>query len=57
MHGLTVSRPPPGVAVRPLAEAPAGSRTVEAVLPAGGAPPSADALLGHLVRAALGLPR
>jgi DNA-binding transcriptional LysR family regulator len=52
MHGLTVETPPPGVVVRPLAESPIGSRTVEAVLPAGPRPPAVDALLGHLQAAA-----
>jgi hypothetical protein len=52
MHGLTVHSPLPGVAVRPLAGAPAGSRTVEALLPAAGGAPAAEELLGFLVRAA-----
>ena len=34
MHGLTLSTIPSGAAVRPLAERPAGSRTVEALVPA-----------------------
>ena len=31
MHGLTLTTVPPGATARPLAERPAGSRTIEAI--------------------------
>ena len=40
MHGLTLATLPPGATARPLAERPAGSRTVEALAPAARAPGS-----------------
>jgi DNA-binding transcriptional LysR family regulator len=52
MHGLTLATLPPGVVVRPLAERPAGSRTVEALVPADSPSPLVDELLEQLVRAA-----
>jgi DNA-binding transcriptional LysR family regulator len=52
MHGLTLATLPQGVVARPLAERPAGSRTVEALVP--GDAPSAvvEDLLERLQRAA-----
>jgi DNA-binding transcriptional LysR family regulator len=52
MHGLTLATLPPGVAVLPLADRPAGSRTVEALAPAAGRGPVADDLLARLTDAA-----
>jgi DNA-binding transcriptional LysR family regulator len=52
MHGLTLATVPPGAATRPLAERPAGSRTVEALAPAAARTPVADDLLERLTRAA-----
>jgi DNA-binding transcriptional LysR family regulator len=52
MHGLTLAAPVPGVAIRRLVETPAGSRTVEAVLPPGPRPAPVEDLLGHLTRTA-----
>ena len=52
MHGLTLATVPPGVTARPLAERPAGSRTVEALAPAATPSPVVDDLLDRLVRAA-----
>ena len=52
MHGLTLATLPPGVTVRPLAERPAGTRTVEVLAPAGDAAPSVGALVDRLVGAA-----
>ena len=52
MHGLTLTTVPPGAAVRPLAERPAGSRTVEALLPARGRTPIVDDLRERLSAAA-----
>jgi DNA-binding transcriptional LysR family regulator len=54
MHRLTLATLPPGVVVRPLAERPAGSRTVEALLPADSPSPVVDDLLERLLRAAQG---
>jgi DNA-binding transcriptional LysR family regulator len=58
MHRLTVTPPLPGVVVRRLAESPAGSRTVEALVPRGAHSGAVDRLLHHLVTAAgtLGVP-
>ena len=52
MHGLTLATLPSGATARPLAERPAGSRSVEALAPAGDASPTARALLDQLVAAA-----
>jgi DNA-binding transcriptional LysR family regulator len=52
MHGLTLSTVPPGATVRPLAERPAGSRTVEAVTPRAPSSSIADDLLERLGGAA-----
>ena len=52
MHGLTLATLPPGVVARPLAERPAGSRTVEALVPAGTRPAVVDDLLNRLAQAA-----
>jgi DNA-binding transcriptional LysR family regulator len=54
MHGLTLATLPPGVVARPLAERPAGSRTVEALVPADSASVVVDDLLERLVRAGQG---
>ncbi len=51
MHGLTLAALPPGVAVRPLAERPAGSRTVEALALAGARTAFVDDLLDRLADA------
>jgi DNA-binding transcriptional LysR family regulator len=53
MHGLTLTTVPPGAAVRPLAERPAGSRTVEALVPARARTPMVDDLGERLTAAAL----
>jgi LysR family transcriptional regulator, transcription activator of glutamate synthase operon len=50
VHGLHLSVPRPGATARPLAERPAGSRTVEALAPAGA--PVADELLDRPAAAA-----
>jgi DNA-binding transcriptional LysR family regulator len=52
MHGLTLTTVPPGVTTRPLAERPAGSRTIEALAPAVARTPEVDDLLERLVSAA-----
>ena len=52
MHGLTLGTVPPGATVRPLAERPAGSRTVEALAPVAARPPVVDDLLERLADAA-----
>jgi DNA-binding transcriptional LysR family regulator len=52
MHGLTLTTVPPGAAVRPLAERPAGSRTIEALAPAPARIPVVDDLLERLAGAA-----
>jgi DNA-binding transcriptional LysR family regulator len=54
MHGLTLATLPRGVVARPLAERPAGSRTVEALVPADSSSPLVDELLERLLRAAKG---
>jgi DNA-binding transcriptional LysR family regulator len=51
MHGLTLATLPAGVTARPLADRPAGSRTVEALAPAAPAP-LVDELLSRLAAAA-----
>ena len=52
MHGLTLATLPPGVTTRPLADRPAGSRTIEALAPAAARAPLVDDLLERLVHAA-----
>ncbi len=52
MHGLILATLPPGATARPLAERPAGSRTIEALAPAAARTPVADDLLDHLADAA-----
>jgi DNA-binding transcriptional LysR family regulator len=54
MHGLILATLPPGAAARPLAERPAGSRTVEALAPAAARTPVVDELLDRLAEAARG---
>jgi DNA-binding transcriptional LysR family regulator len=52
MHGLTLTAVPLGATVRPLAERPAGSRTIEALAPIAARPPVVDDLLDRLADAA-----
>jgi DNA-binding transcriptional LysR family regulator len=52
MHGLILASLPPGATARPLAERPAGSRTIEALAPAGASTPIVDDLLDRLADAA-----
>jgi DNA-binding transcriptional LysR family regulator len=52
MHGLTLAIVPLGVAVRPLSERPAGSRTIEALVHASSQTPAVADLLRRLVDAA-----
>jgi DNA-binding transcriptional LysR family regulator len=52
MHGLTLATLPTGATTRPLAESPAGSRTVEALAPADARSPVVDDLLERLSQAA-----
>lgn len=52
MHGLTLSTVPAGATSRPLAERPAGSRTVEVLAPTASRTPLVDDLLGLLVESA-----
>jgi DNA-binding transcriptional LysR family regulator len=52
MHGLTLATVPPGATTLPLAERPAGSRTIEALAPATSRTPVVDDLLERLVHAA-----
>jgi DNA-binding transcriptional LysR family regulator len=52
MHGLTLATVPPGATVRPLAERPAGSRQVEALVPAAARSPVVEELVERLARAA-----
>ena len=52
MHGLTLATLPPGAVTRPLAERPAGGRTVEALAPAEARMPVVDDLLERLGQAA-----
>jgi DNA-binding transcriptional LysR family regulator len=54
MHGLTLAAVRRGVTVLPLAERPAGSRTIEALAPATARNPAVDALLERLAEAARG---
>jgi DNA-binding transcriptional LysR family regulator len=52
MHGLTLTTVPDGATTRPLAERPAGSRTIEALAPAAARTPVVDELLERLINAA-----
>ena len=52
MHGLTLTTVPPGATVRPLAERPAGSRTIEALAPVAADTPVVDDLHKRLADAA-----
>jgi DNA-binding transcriptional LysR family regulator len=52
MHGLILATLPPGATARPLAERPAGSRTIEALAPAAARTPVVDDLLDRLGDAA-----
>jgi DNA-binding transcriptional LysR family regulator len=52
VHGLILSTLRPGATARPLAERPAGSRTVEALAPTAARTPAADELLDRLADAA-----
>jgi DNA-binding transcriptional LysR family regulator len=52
MHGLTLATVPLGATARPLAERPAGSRTIEALAPAAARTPVFDDLLERLAQAA-----
>jgi DNA-binding transcriptional LysR family regulator len=52
MHGLILANLPPGATARPLAERPAGSRTIEALAPAAARTPMVDDLLDRLADAA-----
>jgi DNA-binding transcriptional LysR family regulator len=52
MHGLTIARSTPGIAVRPLADAAAGSRTVEAIVPSGRRSAPVAEIVRHLARSA-----
>jgi DNA-binding transcriptional LysR family regulator len=52
MHGLTLATVPLGATVRPLAERPVGSRTIEALAPIPARTPMSDDLLERLTDAA-----
>jgi DNA-binding transcriptional LysR family regulator len=52
MHGLILATLPPGATARPLAERPAGSRTIEALAPVAARTPAVDDLLDRLAGAA-----
>jgi DNA-binding transcriptional LysR family regulator len=52
MHGLTLTTVPVGATVRPLAERPTGSRTVEGLAPTAGRTPLVEELLALLVESA-----
>jgi DNA-binding transcriptional LysR family regulator len=52
MHGLILATLPPGATARPLAERPAGSRTIEALAPTAARTPVVDELLDRLADAA-----
>jgi DNA-binding transcriptional LysR family regulator len=53
MHGMVLATLPPGAKALPLAERPAGSRTIEALAPAGATTSVVDDLLERLAEAAL----
>jgi DNA-binding transcriptional LysR family regulator len=52
MHGLTLTTVPPGATTRPLAERPAGSRTIEALARAATRTPLVEGLVGLLAESA-----
>jgi DNA-binding transcriptional LysR family regulator len=52
MHALTLTTVPPGATVRPLADRPAGSRTIEALAPVAAHTPVVDDLYERLADAA-----
>jgi DNA-binding transcriptional LysR family regulator len=52
MHGLILATLPPGATARPLAERPAGSRSIEALASAAARTPVVDELLDRLADAA-----
>ena len=52
MHGLILATLPPGATARPLAERPAGSRTIDALAPAAGPTRAVADLLNRLADAA-----
>jgi hypothetical protein len=52
MHGLSLATVPPGATVRPRAERPAGSRTIEALATTAARTPMVDDLLERLTDAA-----
>jgi DNA-binding transcriptional LysR family regulator len=52
MHGLILATLPPGATARPLAERPAGSRTIEALAPTAARTQVVDDLLDRLAEAA-----
>jgi DNA-binding transcriptional LysR family regulator len=54
MHGLMLATLPPGATARPLKERPAGSRTIEALVPAEARAPVVDDLLERLAASARG---
>ena len=54
MHGLALTTLPPGATARPLAERPAGSRTIEALTPTAARTPMVEDLLQRLTDAARG---
>jgi DNA-binding transcriptional LysR family regulator len=54
MHGLILATLPAGATARPLAERPAGSRSIEALAPAAARTPVVDDLLERLADAARG---
>jgi DNA-binding transcriptional LysR family regulator len=54
MHGLTLATVPHGATVRPLAERPAGSRTIEALTPTAARTPIVDDFAERLTKAARG---
>jgi DNA-binding transcriptional LysR family regulator len=56
MHGLILATLPPGATARPLAERPAGSRTVDALAPNAARRPVVDELLDRLADAARAYP-
>jgi DNA-binding transcriptional LysR family regulator len=51
MHGLTLATVPSGATTRPLAERPAGSRTIEALAPTAARTPMVNDLLERLIHA------
>ena len=52
MHGLTLATVPAGAVTRPLAERPAGSRTIESLTPAAARTPVVDELVARLAESA-----